>query len=257
MGKKRHFVNRFDFLCGRRQRVFAVSFLARHRTRLFCGLGVKLGDRGAALLPVRSFIPRDSQRLATFLGGPVAIRHDHDSEADLHDMTHAFDRLGFRRVEAGDFSAEDGTTLHGCDEHPRDFDIDAVSRTPRNLVRCVQARYLLADETKLLRRLELGLLRHWKLRRLFGKLAVGQFSSARSMDHHTLFGAAFFCWNASLLGRGSNQHFAGGRAQAAPVHQHAANASATAGGLRAATLRIAKRGIRGGLLKADLGPIGL
>ena len=77
------------------------------------------------------------------------------------------------------------------------------------------------------------------------------------MDHHTLFGAAFFRWNAPFLGRGSDQHFTASRAEAAPVHQHAANAPATAGGLRAATLRIAKRGIRGGLLKADLGPIRL
>ena len=257
MGKKRHFVNRFDFFCGRRQCAFGVGFLARHRPGLFRGLGVKLSDRRAALLPVRSFIPGDPQCLATFLGGPVAIRHHHDSRADLHDMTHAFDRLRFRRVKAGDFSTEDGTALHGRDEHPWDFDIDAVKRTPRNLVRRVQTRYFLADETKLLGRLELGLLRHRKQCRLFGKLAVGQFSSARLMDHHTLFGAAFFHWNAPFFGRCSDQHFSAGRAHPAPVRQHTANAPAAPGGLRAAALRIAKRGIRGSLLKPDLRPIGL
>src|SRR5215475_9460737 len=153
VSKERYFVNRFDFLCGRRQRAFAVGFLARHRPWLFRGLGIKLSDRRAALLRVWSFIPGDPQRLAAFFGGPVAIRHYRDSGADLHDMTHAFDRLGLRRVEASDLSAENGTPLHGRDEHSRDFDIDAVKRTPRDFVRSVQARYFLADETKLLGRL--------------------------------------------------------------------------------------------------------
>src|SRR5262245_3516195 len=226
VSKERHFVNRFDFLCGRRQRAFAVGFLARYRPWLFRGLGIKLSNRRAALLPVRSFIPGDCQRFARFLGRPVAIRYDRNSGADLHDMTYALDRLGLRRVEADDFSPETRTALHGRHEHSRDLGIDAVKRTPRDFVRRVQARYFLADETKLLGRLELGLLRYRKLGRLFGELAVSQFSATWLMGNDALFGAAFFRWNAPFLRRGSDQHLTAGRAQAAPVHQHAANAAA-------------------------------
>jgi hypothetical protein len=186
-----------------------------HRAGLAGELLVFLHQRERGHLRTGVF-PRDLQRIAALLGGPVAVGDDGHARApaigrDLQHVDHTLHGLGRRRVVLGHLATKARRAGEHRHFHVRQARIETELHRAIELRARVQARRGLADNTELRRVLQRDLRRHRQRHRGLRQLAVGGTVAARG--DHAAGGVARRRIDLPALSRGRNQHRAGARAE--------------------------------------------
>ena len=247
-----HLVDRLYGLAARRETLVRVAIIARNLPRLPRRGLIALADAGAADGGYRTFIPDHLERLAPARHRPERIAHHRDAVRDLHHVLDAPDPLGRGAVEALDLAAENGAALDRGDEHARHLDVHAVDGGAIDLERRVATGHGLADVAELIRRLELGVLRHGQLGRLVDERAVGQPPARRLVNDRVRLRGHVVERHAPLVGARLHEHLARRRSHLAQHGDVIAHAAAAAIGLAVRYRIRVELGIGGGLVDADL-----
>src|SRR5712671_4773285 len=123
------------------------------------------------------------------LCGPETVCDDCDTPFNFNYALHAWNRFGFLRIEALEFSAKDrGPSDHG-DNHPRHIHIQSKNGFAICLFRRVEASRWFADELELLWVFQRRILWGREARRFFGQFAITQLPSRAAVNDSIVFRA--------------------------------------------------------------------
>ncbi len=243
VGQVGHVVGSFELFRRLLERAGRVPILVGGHARLLRELLVLFELLAAVQCRLWPVVPDDRQRLAALFRRPEAVGDDGDAARDLDNMLHAWDGLCLLGVEALDFAAED----RRGDEHTRQLHVETEDSLPANLVGRVEALGRLADDTEILRILELDVLLWLEVSRFLGEFPVRQFFPRRGVDYVSWLSAAGCRFDVPLRGRGGDEHGASGRAGLAHPLPLAPGAAAAARHLDAVNRVVVDRSHRRGL----------
>ena len=108
MREKRDLVGRLDLGDRTRHGLVDIADILRHGPRIERRFFELADDIFRVELGVRTVVPFDHQGRQSFLRSPHMVGHDSDGVVEPHDLTHTFDGLGRRIVDAFHATAEDG-----------------------------------------------------------------------------------------------------------------------------------------------------
>ena len=254
--EQRQLVRGLDLARRTRERAVGIAVVARLGAGLGGRLAQELRDAGARDLGVRPVVPLHVERVASFLGVPVAVGDHGHAGRDLHHVLHAGDGLRLGGVEVRDLAADGGAARHHGDEHAGPLDVDAELGRAVHLGRGVEPLHPRAEDLPVFGLFERGILGDGERRGLGGELAVRQPPLAPGVDHGAPLGAAIDSVHCPRLARGRDEHLARGGAGLAERRVGGADAGAAAGALHAEH-RVDVRLVRRRGLDLDLGPVGV
>ena len=242
--QQRQFVDRFERALRRFERGRGVAVLARHETLVGGGgLLEQAPYRRIVEARIGPRFPGDPQRIACLKRLPEMIRHhDHPVGGGQHP---AYSRHGQgpRRIDRHGLAPQGGTLRQGRIQHPRQFDVQAEFGAAVHFARRIEPRRPGSDQPEGGFGLELDLLGDRHLGGNAREFAIAE-TLALSVRHHAVTGMALRRIHPPRLGRGRNQHGAGGctgNAQLLPRILHAVAGAGDLAAIEGVDVRIADR----------------